>query len=110
MGMPEAKTCPECGNILQLADVPRSLTAGRLLATDLLLWATVSLFLAFLWSPRADGEIYAALGAAALVVWALVRARQRSDLATLAERGRHACERCGLEFVGDDLRRVPPPG
>ncbi|MGB8435422.1 MAG: hypothetical protein WCE38_14280 [Burkholderiales bacterium] len=108
--MPEAKTCPECGNILQLGAVPRSLTAGRLLATDLLLWTTVSLFLAFLWSPRADGEIYAALGAVALVVWALVRARQRADLAALAASGQHSCERCGLRFVGDDLRRIAPPG
>ena len=110
MGIPEAKICPECGNVLQLRDVPRSLTAVRLLATDLLLWATVALFLAFLWSPRADGEIYAALGAAGLVVWALVRARQRADLVALAESGRHECERCGLQFEGDDLRRVPPPG
>jgi hypothetical protein len=109
MGMPEAKTCPECGNILQPGEVPRSLTPVRLLATDLLLWATVALFLAFLWSPRADGEIYAALGAAALVVWALLRARQRADLAVLAESGRHECARCGLQFVGDDLRRVSPP-
>jgi hypothetical protein len=107
--MPDAKTCPECGNVLQIREVPGSLTAVRLLATDLLLWATVALFLAFLWSPRADGEIYAALSAAALVVWALARARQRADLVVLAERGRHECERCGLQFVGDDLRRVPPP-
>ncbi len=108
--MPEAKTCPECGNNLQAGEVPRSLTPVRLLATDLLLWATVSLFLAFLWSPRADGEIYAALGAVALVVWALLRARQRADLAQYVESGRRFCERCGLQFLGDELRQVPPPG
>lgn len=106
--MPEAKTCPHCEIVLQPDEVPRSLTAGRFIAADLLFWFTVALFLAFLWSPRAEGELYAFLGAVALVVWALLRSRQRADRINFSERGRYRCEQCGLQFEGDDLREVPP--
>jgi hypothetical protein len=107
VGMWDAKTCPNCEGPLRPSDVPRSLAAGRMLAVDLLLWATVALFLAFLWSPRADGEIYAALGAVALVVWALARSRQRADRLAFEEHGRYQCERCGLHYEGDELRPIP---
>jgi hypothetical protein len=106
--MRKAKTCPHCGDDLQALEVPRSLTAGRVLAADLLLWFTAALFLAFLWSPRADGEVYAALAAVALIVWALLRSRQRTDSLNFAERGKYRCEQCDLQFEGDDLREVPP--
>ena len=109
MGTSDAKTCPSCGNALTPVAIPRSLSAIRILAVDLLLWATVTLFLAYLWSPRADGELYAALGSAGLVVWALLRSRQRADRLELAERGRYQCERCDLHFEGDELRQIPPP-
>lgn len=105
--MPEAKTCPHCGDALQPQEVPRSLSAGRYLAANMLLWFTAALFLAFLWSPRAEGEIYAILGAVALVVWALLRSRQRADRLAFAERGRYRCDQCGLQFEGDDLREGP---
>ncbi len=108
--MSEAKICPNCESALQPVGVPRSLTAARVLAADLLLWVTVALFLAFLWSPRAAGELYAVLGAVTLVVWALLRSRQRADHANFAEHGRYACAQCGLHFEGDDLRQIPPSG
>ena len=107
-GSPDAKTCPNCGNVLRPYRVPRSLTAGRFLVADLLLWVTVAFFLAYLWAPRADGELYAVLGAVALVVWALLRSRQRADRLDLAKHGRYRCEQCDLHFEGDDLRQIPP--
>ena len=109
MGILDAKTCPSCGSALRPLAVPRSLTAIRLLVVDLLLWAVVTLFLAYLWSPRADGELYAALGSAGLVVWALLRSRQHADRLELAERGQYQCEQCDLYFEGDELRQIPPP-
>ena len=109
MGIPEDKACPNCGNALRPLEVPRSLTGSRFLAADLLLWATVALFLAFLWSPRAEGEVYAVLGAVALVVWALLRSRQHADRRAFSERGCYRCDRCNLDFVGEALRELPPP-
>jgi len=106
--MPQAKTCPHCGDVLRPQEVPHSLTAGRFLAADLLLWFSAALFLAFLWSPRGEGEIYAVLGAIALVVWALLRSRQRADRLEFAERGWYRCDQCDLQFQGDDLREGPP--
>lgn len=109
MGILDAKPCPNCGSALRPVAIPRSLTAVRLLAVDLLLWATVTLFLAYLWSPRADGELYAALGSAGLVVWALLRSRQRADSLELAEHGQYRCEQCDRYFEGGELREIPPP-
>lgn len=103
------KTCPNCGNALQPREVPRSLTGRRFLAADLLLWATAALFLAFLWSPRAEGELYAALGAVTLVIWALLRSRQHADRSEFAERGRYRCDQCNLDFVGEELQEIQPP-
>jgi len=108
MSLPQERTCPNCGNPLRPHAVPRSLSRVRFLAADLLLWTTVALFLAFLWSPRAEGEVYAVLGAVALVVWALLRSRQHADRRDFAERGRYRCDHCNLEFVGEELRELPP--
>ncbi|NJN39774.1 MAG: hypothetical protein HC807_01410 [Gammaproteobacteria bacterium] len=108
IGMQVAKTCPHCGDVLQAQEVPRSLIAGRVLAADLLLWFTAALFLAFLWSPRAEGEGYAILGSVALIAWALLRSRQRADSLEFAVSGKYRCEQCDLQFEGDDLRERPP--
>lgn len=107
--LPNAKTCPNCGQALRPYDVPRSLTPGRLVLAGLLLWGAVALFLAFLWAPRAAGELYAVLGAVALVAWALLRSRQRADRAEFAQHGRYRCVQCGAHFQGDDLHQIPPP-
>lgn len=102
-------TCPNCGSELRPEALPRSLTAGRLLTADLLLWVAIVLFLAFLWSPRAAGELYAVLGVLALVVWALLRSRQRVDRRDFEAHGRYRCDHCNSEFTGEDLRAMPPP-
>lgn len=109
MAVPDERTCPNCGNALRPYAVPRSLTPSRFLAADLLLWATVALFLAFLWAPRGEGELYAVLGAVALVVWALLRSRQRADRREFAARGRYRCDQCDLDFAGEELREIAPP-
>jgi len=103
---PGVKSCPDCGSDLQPYDTPRSLSAVCILATDLLLWATAALLLAFLWSPRADGELYAILAALTLVVWTLMRTRQRADHQDFAAHGRYRCTQCDQRFEGDDLRRI----
>jgi len=108
VGTPGEKICPDCGSVLRPHEFPRSLTGVRVLAVDLLFWATVALFLAYLSSPRADGELYAVLGACGLVAWASLRSRQRADRLEFAERGRYQCERCGQRFEGEDLRPIPP--
>lgn len=109
MGMPSDKTCPNCGKALRPCEVPRSLTGSRVLAADLLLWSAIALFLAFVWSPRAEGELYAVLGVAALVVWALLRSRQHADRREFAEHGRYRCDACHACFVSDELRQISPP-
>lgn len=90
-------------------EAPQSLRTARVLTVDLLFWATVTLLITYLLSPRGSGELYAVLGAAGLVVWALLRSRQRADRLELAERGRYRCDQCGLHFEGGDLRPTPPP-
>jgi len=101
---PGVKSCPDCGGDLQPYGAPRSLTAARILATDLLLWATAVFFFAFLWTPRGEGELYAFLTVAALVVWTLMRTRQRADRLHFAAHGRYQCAQCGRHFEGDELR------
>lgn len=101
-----AKSCPDCGADLQPYDAPRSLSAARVLATDLLLWAIAVFVLAFLWSPRGEGELYAVLAALALVVWTLMRTRQRADRLHFAAHGRYRCVQCDRHFEGDELRRL----
>jgi hypothetical protein len=103
-GSSDGKLCPNCGYDLVPDDVPRSLRAGRVIVADLLFWATVALFLTFVGSPRGEGELYAALGSIALVVWAVMRSRQRADRRELAERGRYRCMHCGMHFEGEALR------
>ena len=100
------RSCPDCGGDLQPYGAPRSLSAARVLATDLLLWATAALILAFLWSPRGEGELYAILGTLALVVWTLMRTRQRADRLHFAAHGRYHCAQCDRHFEGDELRRL----
>lgn len=109
MGTPDEKICPDCGSVLRPYGIPRSLTPFRVVAVDLLFWTTLALFLAYLLSPRGDGELYATLGAAGLVIWAILRSRQRADRLEFAERGRYRCAQCGLHFEGDNLRPSPPP-
>jgi predicted RNA-binding Zn-ribbon protein involved in translation (DUF1610 family) len=107
-GLSEGKRCPNCGNDLVPDEIPHSLRAGRVVVTDLLFWVMVALFLTFLGSPRGAGELYAALGSIALVVWAVMRSRQRADRRELAERGHYRCLNCGMHFEGEVLRRNPP--
>ena len=103
---PGAKSCPDCGGALQPYGAPRSLSAARILATDLLLWVTAVFFFAYLWSPRHEGELYAILAALTLVVWTLMRTRQRADRAHFATHGRYHCAQCGRHFEGDELRQL----
>jgi predicted RNA-binding Zn-ribbon protein involved in translation (DUF1610 family) len=106
-GLSGGKRCPNCGNDLVPDEAPRSLRASRIVATDLLFWVMVALFLTFLGSPRGEGELYAALGSIVLVVWAVMRSRQQADRRQFVEHGRYRCMQCGMRFDGDALRSRP---
>jgi hypothetical protein len=106
-GLSDGKHCPNCGHALVPEGVPHSLRAGRIVATDLLFWVTVALFLTFLASPRGAGELYAALGSIGLVVWTVMRSRQRADRREFAECGHYRCTHCGMHFEGEALRPRP---
>lgn len=86
--------------------MPDFATVARYVAVELLFWTAVALALAFLGSPRGDGEAYAALAVMAVVVWLFLRPSQLAARQAFAERARYHCETCNRRFEGDDLREV----
>jgi hypothetical protein len=104
--MANAKGCPSCGNGLRRTDMPDFATVARHVAVDLLLWAAVALVLAFLGSPRGEGELYAVLAIIAVVVWLRLRPLQRAARQAFAERAQYHCETCNRRFEGEGLREV----
>jgi hypothetical protein len=104
--MANAKVCPSCGDLLRRTDIPDFATVARYVAVELLLWTAVALVLAFLGSPRGEGELYAALAPVAVVVWWFLRPLQRAARHAFAERAQYHCETCNRRFEGDDLREV----
>ncbi|MGH8681625.1 MAG: hypothetical protein ACREVS_11135 [Burkholderiales bacterium] len=104
--MASAKVCPSCGNVLRRTDMPDFATVARYVAVELVFWTAVALALAFLGSPRGEGEPYAALAAMAIVVWLFLRPLQRAACQAFAERAQYHCEMCNRRFEGDGLREV----
>jgi hypothetical protein len=86
--------------------MPDPASAVRDVAAGLAFWAAVALVLAFLMSPRGEGEAYAALAAVAVVVWLFLRPLQRAAREASAERAQYRCEACHRRFEGDGLREV----
>ena len=99
-----AKPCPACGFLLRYADPPGSpAEALRIVATQLLQWVALALFLAWLWAPDGEGEAYAFLSFLVILAWFGLRRRAR-DLgdAHLARR-QYQCGRCGRRYTGAEL-------
>ncbi len=103
--MRDAKTCPACGFLLRYEDAPGG--ALRYILVDLLRWAALALFFAFLWAGAEAREWYAALAFVAFAAWLALRPRQRAQAAALLERRRYHCAQCRREFSAQDLK---PPG
>ncbi len=104
--MANPKACPSCGNVLRRTDMPDFATVARYVAVELLLWTAVALVLAFLGSPRGEGELYAVLATMTLVVWLFLRPLQRAARQAFAERAQYRCETCNRRFEGEGLREV----
>ena len=104
--MANAKACPSCANVLRRTDMPDFGTVARYVAVELVFWTAVALVLAFLASPRREGELYAVLATMAIVVWLCLRPLQRAARLAFAERAQYHCETCNRRFEGDDLREV----
>lgn len=99
-----AKACPACGRLLRHEDPPAGSSRSlRFVAVELLMWATLALFLAFLWAPSAEKEALAFLAFAALCAWLWLRPRQRAQAAALLERRRYRCAQCKREYTGAEL-------
>lgn len=104
--MANTKVCPGCANVLRRTDIPDVATVARYVGVELVFWAAVALVLAFLGSPRREGELYAALAAVAIGVWLSLRPLQRAARHAFAERAQYHCETCNRRFEGDGLREV----
>ena len=104
--MANTKVCPSCGSSLRRTDMPDFATVVRYVAVELVFWTAVALLLAFLGSPRREGELYAVLAAVATVVWWFLRPLQRAARQAFAERAQYHCETCNRRFEGDGLREV----
>lgn len=104
----DAKGCPVCGVILRGYVVPDRSTVGRHVFGVFLFWAAITLWFAWLRSPRGDGDLYAFLGFLATIVWVVVRSRQRADRKAGIDRQRYYCEQCGRHYEdqGADLREI----
>jgi hypothetical protein len=100
------KLCPNCGHALRRTDMPTFAIVARYVGVELVLWTGVALVLAFLGSPRGDGEPYGALAALAIIVWLFLRPRQRAARRAFAERAQYHCETCNRRFEGGGLREV----
>lgn len=106
--MRDAKSCPVCGFLLRFEDPPdSSFSAPRHLAVELLFWAALALFLAFLWATADSRELYAALAFAALIAWAAGRGRQQAAGNALLARRQYHCAKCKRNFAGQDLDASP---
>lgn len=102
--MRDARLCPKCEFLLRYDDpADASFSAARYVLVELLLWAAIALFLAFLWAPAESRELYAALAIAALASWIYLRPRQRASAAALLERRRYYCAQCKRDFAARDL-------
>ncbi|MDH4322967.1 MAG: hypothetical protein OEW90_02375 [Betaproteobacteria bacterium] len=102
--MRDARLCPKCGFLLRYEDpADASSSAARYILVDMLRWAALALFLAFLWAGAETRELYAALALAAFVAWIFLRPRQRASGAALLERRRYHCARCRRHFAARDL-------
>lgn len=104
--MRDAKTCPACGFLLRYEDPPDA-GALRYILVDMLRWAALALFLAFLWAGAETREWYAALALVAFAAWLALRPRQRAQAAALLARRRYHCAQCRREYSAPDLT---PPG
>ena len=102
--MQDAKLCPTCGFLLRYEDPPDpGFSALRFVAVEMLLWAALALFLAFLFASPDTGEFYAILGIIALAAWIYLRPRQRARGAALLARRRYHCAQCRRDFTAQDL-------
>ncbi len=104
--MANTKACPVCGSVLRRTDMPDFATVVRYVAVELLLWTAVALVLAFLGSPRREGELYALLATMTFVVWLFLRPLQHAARHAFAERAQYHWETCNRRFEGDALREV----
>jgi hypothetical protein len=102
----DAESCPACGFLLRYEDLPDG-GAVRYILVDLLRWAALVLFFAFLWAGAETRELYAALAFIAFAAWLALRPRQRAHAAALLERRRYHCAQCKRDFSAPDLK---PPG
>jgi len=103
--MRDAKICPACGFLLRYEDPPDpAFSALRFVVVEVLLWAAIALFLAFLWAPPDVSEWYAALALVALCAWLWLLPRQRAQAAALLQRRRYRCAQCRRDFTAGDLR------
>jgi hypothetical protein len=102
----DARSCPACGFLLRYEDPPDA-GAVRYILVDLLRWAALVLFFAFLWAGAETRELYAALAFIAFAAWLALRPRQRAHAAALLERRRYHCAQCKRDFPARDLT---PPG
>jgi len=101
----EAKNCPVCGFLLRYEDPPDAAAgAVRYILVDMLRWAALVLFLAFLWAGAETRELYAALAVVAAAAWIALRPRQRAHAAALLERRRYHCAQCKRDFSAQDLK------
>ena len=99
-----AKPCPACGFLLRYDDPPGDSTSAlRFVAVQLLAWIAVALFLAWLWAPTGDGEVYALLAFAALVAWLALRGRAGAQGESLLARRQYHCAQCGRRYTGAKL-------
>lgn len=107
--MRDAKLCPACGFLLRYDDpADPSFSPLRYVLVELLLWAALTLFLAFLWASAETRELYAALALAALAAWFFLRPRQRASGAALLARRRYHCAQCRRDFAARDLTAGGP--
>lgn len=86
--------------------MPDHATVARYVAVELVFWGAVALVLAFLGSPRGEGDLYAVLAIIAIVVWLRLRPLQRAARQAFAERAQYHCEACNRRFEGEGLREV----
>jgi hypothetical protein len=102
--MRDAKLCPACGFLLRYDDpADPSFSAVRYVLVEMLLWAALVLFLAFLWADAETRELYAALALVVLAAWLALRLRQRASGAALLARRRYHCAQCKRAFAARDL-------
>jgi len=99
-----AKACPACGFLLRHEDPPVGYAeALRLVAFLLLPWIVTALFLAFLWAPTGENEVYGVAALAVLAGWLWLRPRVQARGKALLARRQYRCAQCGRRYTGADL-------